>query len=260
MKNKYLIYIGIFLCMGIWACSNDAVYYDVNQKRSIYFTWDRYNSLEKIKNDTVSFSFALYNETEIEYNIPVKVIGNPVGEDCTYEVEAVADSSTAVMDKHFKIGKLVIPKNEVDGVLSLTLERTDDIMNNPVYLYLRFKENDNFKPIADNYYRLSIVDGTLPAPKWWSAFYLGVYEQNNERLYRKILEGFWKLEELKPIFYAEKVEECGLYLEKADDGFYQKIGNIIWINYVFKPAYDYYSDPANTYEGFVMVNPDRFIR
>lgn len=28
MRNKYLLYIGIFLCMGIWACSNDAVYYD----------------------------------------------------------------------------------------------------------------------------------------------------------------------------------------------------------------------------------------
>lgn len=64
MKNKYLLYIGIFLCMGIWACSNDAVYYDVNQKRSIYFTWDRYNSVTKTASDTVFFSFALYNETE----------------------------------------------------------------------------------------------------------------------------------------------------------------------------------------------------
>ena len=53
MRNKYLLYIGIFLCMGIWACSNDAVYYDVNQKRSIYFTWDRYNSVTKTASDTV---------------------------------------------------------------------------------------------------------------------------------------------------------------------------------------------------------------
>lgn len=260
MKNKYLVYIGMFLFTLAWACSNDAVYYDANQKRSIYFTWDRYNSLEKRKSDTVSFSFVLYNATEYEYKIPIKVIGMPLNEDSEYEVELVADSSTAVQDKHFKFAKLVIPKNEVDGELTLVLERTEDIMDNPVYLYLRFKENDNFKPIANNFYRLSVVDGTLPAPQWWAPNYLGVYAQNNDRLYRKMLEYFWQLEELKPIFYAEKVEEYGVYLEKAPAGFYQVAGNIIWINYVFKPAYDFYSDPANTYEGFNMVNPDRFIR
>lgn len=35
---------------------------------------------------------------------------------------------------------------------------------------------------------------------------------------------------------------------------------MIWIKYVLKPAYEYYSDPENTYEGFAMVDPDRFIR
>ena len=29
---------------------------------------------------------------------------------------------------------------------------------------------------------------------------------------------------------------------------------------MLKPAYEYYSDPENTYEGFAMVDPDRFIR
>ena len=132
MRNKYLLYIGIFLCMGIWACSNDAVYYDVNQKRSIYFTWDRYNSVTKTASDTVFFSFALYNETEYEYRVPIKVAGMPLGEELTYEVEVVADSSTAKYDKHFKFGKLVIPKNEVEGYLSIILDRTEDIMDHPV--------------------------------------------------------------------------------------------------------------------------------
>ena len=258
MKNKYLLYIGIFLCMGIWACSNDAVYYNVNQKRSIYFTWDRYNSVTKTQSDTVFFSFALYNETEYEY--PIKVAGMPIDEEQAYEVEVLADSSTAVINKHFKFGKLVVPENKVDGELSVILERTEDIMNNPVILYFKFKENDHFKPIANNYYRLSIVDGALPEPQWWAPNFLGVYAQNNDRLYRKMLEYFWQLEELKPIFFKEKVEEFGLYLENANAGFYQLKGNIIWINYVFKPAYEFYSDPANTYEGFKMVNPDRFIR
>ena len=173
MRNKYLLYIGIFLCMGIWACSNDAVYYDVNQKRSIYFTWDRYNSVTKTASDTVFFSFALYNETEYEYRVPIK--------------------------------KLVIPKNEVEGYLSIILDRTEDIMDHPVILYLKFKENDYFKPIANNYYRLSVVDGALPEPQWWAPNFLGVYARNNDRLYRKMLEYFWQLEELKPIFLVVRL-------------------------------------------------------
>lgn len=35
MMTKYLIYTGIFLLLG--ACSNKAIYYNPDQKRSIYF-------------------------------------------------------------------------------------------------------------------------------------------------------------------------------------------------------------------------------
>lgn len=38
MATKYLIYTGIFLLLG--ACSNKAIYYNPDQKRSIYFNWD----------------------------------------------------------------------------------------------------------------------------------------------------------------------------------------------------------------------------
>ena len=56
------------------------------------------------------------------------------------------------------------------------------------------------------------------------------------------------------------MKEYGRYLEKAPAGFFQRPNNIVWIKYVFKPAYEFYSDPENMYDGFTMVNPDRFIR
>ena len=258
MATKYLIYTGIFLLLG--ACSNKAIYYNPDQKRSIYFNWELSKYISNVVPDTVFFSFAIYEEKEVEYHIPVKSMGMPVDEDQHFELEVVEDSTTAEFGKHYEFGTLIIPKNEVEGILSLKLKRTEDLMNHPVLLYLKFRENDYFKPIANNYYRLSVVDGALPEPQWWAPNFLGVYARNNDRLYRKMLEYFWQLEELKPIFYKEKVEEYGLYLEYAKAGFYQVKGNIIWINYVFKPAYDFYTDPANTYEGFDMVNPDRFIR
>ena len=258
MATKYLIYTGIFLLLG--ACSNKAIYYNPDQKRSIYFFKDvsKYNS--GIVPDTIEFSFAALEEAEYQYDIPVKFIGMPAEENLECEIEVVADSTTAVQGMHFEIEKLVFPKGKVEGTFVLHLKRTGDIMSRPVMIYLRFKENDGFTAMENEHYRLSVVDGILVAPTWWPANYFGVYANNNHKLYRKILEYYWELEELKPVFYAEAVKEYGKYLEKAPAGFFQQPGNIIWIKYVLKPAYEFYSDPANTYEGFAMVDPDRFIR
>ena len=260
MKNKYIILLNLlFLFLG-WACSNDAIVYNPDQKRNIYFFKDasKYNS--GVVPDTIAFSFAALEETEYQYDIPVKFIGMPVEKDVECEVEVLADSTTAKQGKHFEIEKLVFPKGKVEGILSLHLNRTEDIMSSPVMIYLRFKENDRFTAMENEHYRLSVVDGVLVAPAWWPANHFGVYANNNHKLYRKILECYWELEELKPVFYAETVKEYGKYLEKAPAGFFQQPGNIVWVKYVLKPAYEFYRDPANTYDGFVMVNPDHFIR
>lgn len=261
MKNRGVILFSLFLLLVAGGCSNDAIYYNTNQKRSIYFDKEAFRtSVMKEIPDTVAFSFALYNEDEYQYEIPVKYIGLPESEDRVFEVEIIKDSTTAVEGTHFAIGKLIVPENAIEGVLSITLKRTEEIMNHPVFLFLKFKENDYFKPLDNDHFRLSVVDGILPAPKWWSTNFLGDYSKNNDRLYRKLLEYYWKLEDSKPVFYAEKLKTYGLYLENAPAAFFQTAGNMIWIKYVFKPAYDYYSDPANKYDGFSMKNPDDFIR
>ena len=73
MTTKYLIYTGIFLLLG--ACSNKAIYYNPDQKRSIYFNWDLSKYVSNVAPDTVFFSFAIYEEKEVEYRIPVKSMG-----------------------------------------------------------------------------------------------------------------------------------------------------------------------------------------
>ena len=103
-------------------------------------------------------------------------------------------------------------------------------MNHPVLLYLKFRENDYFRPMEGDHYCLSIIDGKLAKPAWWTSYYLGEYNNNNDRLYLKILENFWALEELKPVFYAEKEKEYGKFLENAPTAFFQMPGNMIWIN------------------------------
>ena len=102
MTTKYLIYTGIFLLLG--ACSNKAIYYNPDQKRSIYFNWDLSKYVSNVAPDTVFFSFAIYEEKEVEYRIPVKSMGMSVDEDQYFELEVVEDSTTAEFGKHYEFG------------------------------------------------------------------------------------------------------------------------------------------------------------
>ena len=58
MATKYLIYTGIFLLLG--ACSNKAIYYNPDQKRSIYFNWE----LSKVESHDGVYSgtLSLFND------------------------------------------------------------------------------------------------------------------------------------------------------------------------------------------------------
>lgn len=260
MKKEYFVILNLFVLFLGWSCSNKALVYNPDQKRSVYFCKDAGRYALGMMPDTVLFSFAAFEESEYQYDIPVKFIGMPVKEDLECEVEVITDSTTAESGKHFEIKKLIFSKGKVEGTLSIMLKRTEDIMNHPVIIYLKLKENDDFIPMENEYFRLSVVDGVLVAPIWWTTYYLGEYANGNHKLYQKILENYWKLEELKPVFYTETVKEYGKYLEKAPAAFFQQSGNMVWIKYVFKPAYEFYSDPANTYEGFDMIDPDSYIR
>ena len=110
MATKYLIYTGIFLLLG--ACSNKAIYYNPDQKRSIYFNWELSKYISNVVPDTVFFSFAIYEEKEVEYHIPVKSMGMPVDEDQHCELEVVEDSTTAEFGKHYEN---IVLEIETDG-------------------------------------------------------------------------------------------------------------------------------------------------
>lgn len=252
--------LSVMVSLLISACNNDSLIYDQSQKRSVYFYKDASHYISGIVPDTIQFSFAAMDESVYHFEIPVRFIGMPAEKELECEIDVVTDSSTAIRGKHFEINNVLFSKNSVEGFLTLQLLRTEDLMKCPVIIFLRFKENRYFKPMENDHFLLYITDGVLVAPSWWPAGYFGVYENNNHLLYRKILENYWELETLKPVFYTETVKEYGRYLEKAPVGFFQLPGNMIWIKYVLKPAYEFYCDPANKYEGFTMENPDSFIR
>ena len=152
MKRITLISFAIGLALSALSCSDDDLMYNVHQKRSVYF--DR-----ESKTDTIFFSFVSVEGDDYDYRIPIRVIGKPLNEVQHPVVMVVADSSTARENVHYVMGEVVIPADSVRGVLNIRLNKTGDMKERSYYLYLRFAEDEYFKPIADDNYMLSIADG-----------------------------------------------------------------------------------------------------
>lgn len=247
MKKIVLICCTIILALITFSCSDDDLMYDIHQKRSVYF--DRTNKV-----DTVFFSFVSVEGDSYNYQIPIKTIGKPVHEIQKPTVSVVTDSTTAQEEVHYVIGEISIPADSVRGFLNIQLKKTEEMKKKSCHLYLRFAENEYFKPIANDDYILSVTDGEYTRPDWWKDSDLGTFSSG---LFKRILEKYWELEKLRPVEYAYFEENYGRLLENAPAWFWSGEYPAIWVKYVFKPVYEYYQEHPT--EGVHMKNPDAFL-
>ena len=135
--------------------------------------------------------------------------------------------------------------------IKFTLNRTADIENKYVSVFFRIRENEHFIPMHENNYRFFITDGDVTLPDWWNngvftdmriegwQMYIGKFYPEK---FRRMLQYYWDLEELSPLFYEEALEIYGNYLDKPviSPGFYQKHYPALWAKYVLIPLYEYY--------------------
>lgn len=248
MKRITWISCTILFVWIAFSCSDDDLMYDVHQKRSIYF--DRENKV-----DTIFFSFVSVEGDSYNYQIPIKAIGKPVHEIQKPVVSVITDSMTAREGMHYVIGEMVIPADSIRGFLSIQLKKTEEMKKQSYSLYLRFVENEYFKPIADDNYILSITDGEYTRPDWWKDADLGTFSSG---LFKRILEKYWELEEVRPVEYAYFEENYGRLLENAPAWFWSNQYPTIWVKFVLKPVYEYYQEHPT--EGVNMPNPDKFLK
>lgn len=246
MRKIYFAGWIIWIALTAYAC-HDKLMYDTAQKRSIYFEREK-------KNNPVHFSFISEEGDTFDYAIPLKTVGMPVASEQTASVTVVADSSTAKEGVHYRITEPVIASGAVTAQLIVTLFRTPDMLNKPFVLYLRFEENDYFKPMDADDFVLHITDGEYTRPKWWKDADLGNFSSG---LFKRILEKYWELEEIRPVEYLFFEEEYGRLLENAPDWFWSGTYKTIWVKYVLKPVWEYYQE--NPTEGVNMVNPDKHV-
>ena len=85
LAQNYIKFVIVLMCMtGLYSCSTDYMAYDVELKDGIYFT-----------SDSLNYQFGMQKGEDFVYDITVRVLGTPKDHNRVFEVELVADETTA---------------------------------------------------------------------------------------------------------------------------------------------------------------------
>lgn len=237
-------------------CQNDYMEYD-SSLRGVYFT-----------RDTLEYSFGV---TPIEtqtylLKVPFRTMGIVADTDRTVNFEIVADSTDATEGVQFTLGEARIEAGQTEGYVPVTLlrsglEGTYATGYRRYRLGLRLKSNEHFTPILNAKDQLRVVrfDNAIEQPRWmgvnnekiWPSYNLGVWHP-----YKliKMVELFHGLEATMPETYQRIADLYGENLESIPYGD-PYIFKTIFNKYIFKPMYDYFSDPAN-HDAIISAYPD----
>lgn len=141
--KKITSYICLSMLCFLLACKEDALttYNNQNSKNSIYF------AEAKDLNNFKAFSFG-YEKANVKDSILsfiVRAIGAPENRDRPYDLN-IADSSTLKSGTEYEIlnKPLSIKAGKVSDTLKIKLLRANTLRNQPLFLYMDLKPNNNF--------------------------------------------------------------------------------------------------------------------
>lgn len=252
------------LLLALGSCDDTWIMYDTSQRDHLYFEVET----------TPNVSFSLLSDTEIDYTIPIRIMGMPVDRDRTFSLEFIDALPDEKLDLYgqevpvvtgrpgtdYTVGELLLPAGAVEGKVNLTLHRQEVMKQKYVSIHFRIAETDEFLPLpADSTdirhmllpeYRLFVSDGDPLCPDWWDAsnakddlfgwmMYTGRYYPDK---FRRLLDLFWETETTSPVFYQTCVEKYGRNLDKEGikSGFFISENPAAWATYVLIPLYQYY--------------------
>lgn len=240
-KNRYIFNWCIGLVAGILltGCEKtDYMTYDPSFM-GVYFT-----------EDSTRYSFGvtpLDVETYV-MKLPVKIMGTPTKEKRVLKFEVVADSSTAIAGKHYRLpAECVIEADSVNGVLELEIIREELGDVQKWRLMVELLENDNFSPLEKVGARtVAIFSNVVEPPAWkdwegnptWPDDKLGPW---NPVVWVKFMEFFRKIEETNPMTYQMLVKQLGPNLENVEYGWPYDY-DFTFTKYVLIPLYAFFQE------------------
>lgn len=233
MKSKLIAIVAAVVAIGLTGCKDNDLMYNPGQPGRLYFN-DYFKPSEPILFATEIFSFAFETEDEAEYLIKLGMMGMPQPYDRTFEIMLAPDDITtyqfgeeqipvfsAVKDTDFEVVSCIVPANQIYGMVTLKLKRTEKIFNQYASLVISVKDGSGFLAYPDNRLRLLLIDGDPPCPPWWitevsGRSYQWILPLGEFKVYKykKFLEIYWSIEQTNPVFYYDMEDKYGRYLDK----------------------------------------------
>lgn len=249
MKKQLYRLAVLLLTMSMSACVKEHYLKFDTEYTGIYFTTD---------STEYSFSVTPVEIREHLIKIPVYVMGAPADINRDINFELTEALTTAIDGMHYVIDKAIVPADSIVGYIEVRVLR-DELKGNYSEGYERYKinlrllENEYFVPTLDSLSQVHLCkfDNAIEQPNWYHPDYpenkiwlkgsLGVWHP-----YKliKMVEYFHALESIQPLTYKKIAAEFGENLEHIPEGNPHKYGTI-FKQYIYKPMYDHFNDPAN---------------
>ena len=259
MKLNIKKYLGLaaLVVVGITGCQDpDYMKYD-SSYTGIYFT-----------RDTLTYSFSV-TPVEVKQHVlevPVQIMGAPVGFDREFSFELIKDSCTAVAGEQYVIGKAVVKADSIRGFIPVEILR-DGLAGDYENGYIRYKlgfrlvENEHFHPTLSQADQMRIVkfDNAVEQPEWFDAYGKKVWPVSDLGTWHpftliKMVEYFHAFEAKNPETYKKIAKAFGENLEHIPFGDPYPYRSI-FTKEIYEPLYNYISNPANK-ETILGMYPD----
>lgn len=136
-----------------------------------------------------SFSFLGSSSTVAELRVPVIINGFPEDRDRFFEVDVVTDTITDAKSTDYSIARGIIRAGRVKDILIVSVNKTEELDDKVLNLYLRVKANDEFDRgiIERQYYQLAWSNQTI-MPTWGVYFRTFFSAVGSTKAYRIFVE------------------------------------------------------------------------
>lgn len=264
--SNLLKYI-ILSCIGILCLTscNETEYlrYDTSHN-GVYFT-----------EDELKYSFSVSSDTIHSYlfKIPIQILGGISSETREVAYRINADSTDAVEDVHYILGRAMIAPDSITGYIPITILR-DNLEGSYLEGYQTYRlcielmENNNFTPTLDSLSQVRILrfDNAIDIPEWLNYKGEKIWRPGNPHpdlgdwhpyTLIKLVEQFHKLKDVENV--AETYKKMVAYyggenLERVPYASFHPYTHVMR-KYVFAPLYEYFSDESNR-EAILDMYPD----
>lgn len=183
MNNRFISAILIGTLMTLMGCTKDGI---------DEFPDERYVQFTTNLADTVSVSFFFYpNQDQIQYPVPMQLIGRVSEQDLTFQI-AVDEAATTAQGQHYALPEqFVFRAGLMADTIYLTVNKTPEMDTETFQLALQIVPTDETLPGQSTFTRKILrLNNMTSRPTWWDSNMesqlLGAYTDRKFQLFIEV--------------------------------------------------------------------------